>query len=142
MNGPVVALRRITVSNELRVLVVDDHPINRLVFTEIFTSLGCAVSVAETGAQALSVSTVDHFDLICLDRHMPGLSGDEVAKRLPDEQFVLAWSTDVSGLPPCFNGVLAKPISLAAAAGAMNRAVAWRTCGAGGGYPVDPRIAA
>jgi CheY-like chemotaxis protein len=124
------------VSSELRVLVVDDHPINRLVLTEILTHLGCTVSVAENGAQALSISTVDHFDLICLDRHMPGLSGDEVAARLSDDQFVLAWSTDPSDLPQRFNGALAKPVSLAAAQAAMTRALAWRT----GGAPHDPEV--
>jgi CheY-like chemotaxis protein len=113
-------------SNDLRVLVVDDHPVNRLVLSEIFTHLGCDVSVAEDGVQALSTSTVDHFDLICLDRHMPGLSGDEVAAHLPDEQFVLAWSTDLSDLPHRFNGTLSKPVSLAAAQGAMLRATVWR----------------
>ena len=114
-------------SDGLRILVVDDHPVNRLVLTEIFTHLGGVVSVAEDGAQALSTSSVDHFDLVCLDRHMPGLSGDEVAARLPGEQFVLAWSTDLSDLPERFNGVLAKPVSLAAAELAMVRAQAWRT---------------
>lgn len=114
-------------SNDLRVLVVDDHPINRLVLTEVFTHLGCIVSVAEDGAQAISTSSVDHFDLICLDRHMPGLSGDDVVSHLPDEQFVLAWSTDVSDLPARFNGTLSKPVDLASAQSAMERATAWRT---------------
>jgi CheY-like chemotaxis protein len=114
------------VSNDLRVLVVDDHPVNRLVLSEIFAHLGCIVSVAEDGAQALSTSGVDHFDLICLDRHMPGLSGDEVASNLPAEQFVLAWSTDLTDLPVRFNGVLSKPVTVVAAYNAMARATAWR----------------
>ncbi|WP_293370015.1 response regulator [Phenylobacterium sp.] len=113
-------------SSDLRVLVVDDHPVNRLVLSEIFTHLGCDVCVAEDGAQALTTSSVDHFDLICLDRHMPGLSGDEVACSLPDEQFVLAWSTDLADLPDRFNGTLSKPVSLLAVQGAILRARAWR----------------
>jgi CheY-like chemotaxis protein len=135
-NGPEEA----ELSNDLRVLVVDDHPVNRLVLTEIFTHLGCDVSVAEDGAQALSTSSVDHFDLICLDRHMPGLSGDDVASSLPAEQFVLAWSTDLSDLPARFNGTLSKPVSLAAAQCAMLRATAWRELAAGRNLP--PRSAA
>jgi CheY-like chemotaxis protein len=112
--------------NDLRVLVVDDHPVNRLVLTEIFAHLGCIVSNAEDGARALSASSVDHFDLICLDRHMPGLSGDDVAARLPAEQFVLAWSTDLSELPERFNGTLCKPVTVIAAQSAIRRAAAWR----------------
>lgn len=114
----------------LRVLIVDDHPVNRLVLTEIFTHLGCDVSTAEDGAKALSSSGVDHFDLICLDRHMPGLSGDEVAARLAADQFVLAWSTDLTDLPERFNGALCKPVTLAGAQAALVRAAAWRArCG-------------
>lgn len=113
-------------SAELRVLVVDDHPVNRLVMGELLSHLGCVVTMAEDGAQALCTSSVNRFDLICLDRHMPGLSGDEVAERLPDEQFVLAWSTDVSDLPRRFNGTLSKPVTLPALQAALERAQAWR----------------
>ncbi|HEY0435440.1 MAG TPA: response regulator [Phenylobacterium sp.] len=120
----------------LRVLVVDDHPINRLVMTELFTQLGCAVTEAEDGEQALSMSSAETFDLICLDRHMPGLSGDEVLSRLPDEQFVMAWSTDLCDLPERFNGVLAKPITLASAQAALEKAVARRAAQA----PRFPRL--
>jgi len=130
------------VSQSLRVLVVDDHPVNRLVLSELLKELGCAVSVAEDGAQALSTSAVDHFDLICLDRHMPGLTGDEVAERLPAEQFVLAWSTDLSDLSKRFNGVLSKPVTIAAAQAAMKRAEAWRTRIATQGQPARRGIAA
>jgi CheY-like chemotaxis protein len=129
-------------SDDLRILVVDDHPVNRLVLTEIFAHLGCVVSVAADGAQALSASRVEHFDLICLDRHMPGISGDEVASSLPAEQFVMAWSTDLTDLPDRFNGVLSKPVTLAAAQTAMERADAWRAALARGERPTGRRAAA
>jgi CheY-like chemotaxis protein len=117
-------------SSDLRVLVVDDHPVNRLVLGEIFAHLGCAVTTAHDGPEALCVSRVEHFDLICLDRHMPGLSGDQVAAALPADQFVLAWSTDLTDLPNRFNGTLSKPVSIAAALGALLRATAWRVASA------------
>jgi CheY-like chemotaxis protein len=113
-------------SSELRVLVVDDHPVNRLVLTEILAHLGCAVTTAQDGAEALHASRVDHFDLICLDRHMPGLSGDDVVAALPADQFVLAWSTDLADLPDRFNGTLSKPLCIAEAHTALLRAAAWR----------------
>lgn len=115
---------------ELRVLVVDDHPVNRLVLTELLSHLGCAVSAVEDGAQALAATSSEVYDLVCLDRHMPGLSGDDVAARLPAEQFVLAWSTDLSDLPARFNGVLPKPVTIEAATRALQRVAAWRA-GAG-----------
>jgi CheY-like chemotaxis protein len=115
------------VSDEIRVLVVDDHPVNRLVLSEILMHFGCDVSTAEDGALALDVAAAGGFDLICLDRHMPGLSGDEVAAALPPDQFVLAWSTDLTDLPKRFNGVMSKPVTLAAAERALQRALAWRS---------------
>ena len=110
----------------LRVLVVDDHPVNRRVLSEVLTHLGCEVAVAEDGAQALAAVADEPFDLVCLDRHMPGLSGDAVAARLPPGQFVLAWSTDTADLPARFDGVLAKPVTIAAAREAMAQAEARR----------------
>jgi|SRR5579859_51110 len=115
----------------LRVLVVDDHPINRLVMGEVFGQFGCVVTLVEDGGQALRAVAIEDFDLICLDRHMPGLSGDEVLAQLPADQFVMAWSTDTTDLPQRFNGVLAKPVNLAAAEVALARAKAWRAARAG-----------
>jgi CheY-like chemotaxis protein len=72
------------------------------------------VSTANDGFQALAAASVGAFDLICLDRHMPGVSGDDVVSGLPHDQFVLAWSTDPLNLPRRFNGVLPKPVTAAA----------------------------
>jgi CheY-like chemotaxis protein len=82
-------------------------------------------------------SSIERFDLICLDRHMPGLSGDEVAVGLPADQFVLAWSTDLTDLPSRFNGALSKPVTLDAVQGAITRATAWQISLArrAGGFP-------
>lgn len=125
-------------SGDLRILVVDDHPVNRHILAELFTAVGCEVATAESGPDALAASSVAHFDLICLDRHMPGLSGDEVAAGLRADQFVLAWSTDLTDLPARFNGALSKPVTLGAVQGAIARAIAWRisqACGRAGGFP-------
>ena len=107
---------------ELRVLVVDDHPINRLVCKELLQLLGCSVDTAEDGEQALEATRAKPYDLICLDRHMPGMHGDDVLARLPADQFVVAWSTDSDGVPPRFNGWLDKPISIPAAAAVIDAA--------------------
>ncbi|UTP40916.1 response regulator [Phenylobacterium sp. LH3H17] len=107
-------------------LIADDHPINRLVFQEMFRHLGCTVDVVEDGEQALLVAATACFDLICLDRHMPGFSGDEVAALLPSEQFVVAWSTDLMDLPARFNSVLSKPLTAESAVRVISMARAWR----------------
>lgn len=121
-------------------LVVDDHPINRLVFREIFGHLDCAVHEADRGEEALLAAAIDGFDLICLDRHMPGLTGDEIAAQLPKDQFVVAWSTDLTDLPSRFNAVLAKPLTADSAARAIALARAWRNETLRIQTPVYPRL--
>jgi CheY-like chemotaxis protein len=113
-------------SCDLHVLVVDDHPVNRRILSDIFSQLGCVVATAHDGLDALAASSVEAFDLICLDRHMPGLGGDDIVYCLPREQFVLAWSTDERDLPGRFNGTLAKPVTVTGAAAAMAAAGRWR----------------
>lgn len=108
-----------------RVLVADDHPINRLVFQEIFEHLGCMVRAVDSGEEALVAAALEAFDVICLDRHMPGLSGDEVARQLPKDQFVVAWSTDLTDLPARFNGILAKPLTAESACRTVQSARVW-----------------
>ncbi|MDZ4372633.1 MAG: response regulator [Phenylobacterium sp.] len=109
-------------SNALRVLVADDHPINRLVFREVFEQLGCDVEAVETGENAIRIAASVDFDLVCLDRHMSGVTGDEVAGQLSKEQFVVAWFTDLANLPARFNGILAKPLTAVSAANALSLA--------------------
>ena len=110
----------------LRVLIADDHPINRLVFRELFEYLGCDVHAVEDGEQAIVAAAAADFDLVCLDRHMPGFTGDEVAALLPKDQFVVVWSTELTDLPARFNAVLAKPLTAQSAAKALSLASAWR----------------
>ena len=110
------------------VLVVDDHPINRLVLTQIFEHLGWRVTTANDGPDALAVvaAAARPFDLICLDRHMPGMSGDDLLDQLPGDSYVVVWSTDTLDLPSRYNGVLPKPVSIAAAAEVAAAATARR----------------
>lgn len=67
-------------------LIVDDHPMVRDAFQRILTSfLGPVSLTAETasnGAEALSKTTEQKFDLVLMDFNMPGKSGDQVTKDL------------------------------------------------------------
>jgi CheY-like chemotaxis protein/anti-sigma regulatory factor (Ser/Thr protein kinase) len=66
----------------LRVLVVDDHPVNRAVTAELVTEAGHACETADTGEDALSALSARPIDLVLLDLHMPGLDGAEVLARI------------------------------------------------------------
>lgn len=66
----------------LRVLVVDDIPVNRMVVSRMLQARGLKVMEAASGAEALEMLDSEEVDLVFLDLHMPGLDGIEVARRL------------------------------------------------------------
>jgi signal transduction histidine kinase/CheY-like chemotaxis protein/HPt (histidine-containing phosphotransfer) domain-containing protein len=62
------------------VLVVDDHPTNRLVLSRQVTALGYGVMTAEDGEEGLAVCKVRRVALVLTDCNMPRLSGYEFAR--------------------------------------------------------------
>ena len=66
----------------LRVLVVDDHDINRRAVELILTPLGCDIATAADGMAALRLCEVEAFDVIFMDVRMPELDGRETTRRL------------------------------------------------------------
>jgi CheY-like chemotaxis protein len=70
-----------------RALIADDSPLVVELLKKILEDLGVEVVTAETGSEGLELGLEAHssarpFDVILLDVVMPGLSGNEVAKRL------------------------------------------------------------
>lgn len=65
-----------------RVLVVDDDPTQRLLLSELLQPPGFRSWVVESGAAALALAQAQAFDLVLLDKYMPGLTGDETCRRL------------------------------------------------------------
>jgi signal transduction histidine kinase/ActR/RegA family two-component response regulator len=66
----------------LRVLVVDDHDINRRAVELILAPLGCDISTAADGMAALRHCETAAFDVIFMDVRMPELDGRETTRRL------------------------------------------------------------
>ena len=58
-----------------RVLLVDDHPMNRELGSTILGLLGCEVTLAENGALAVEAARRGDFDVILMDVHMPVMDG-------------------------------------------------------------------
>ena len=66
----------------MRVLVVDDHDINRRAIQLILQPLGCDIATAADGMAALRICETSDFDLIFMDVRMPELDGRETTRRL------------------------------------------------------------
>jgi CheY-like chemotaxis protein len=64
------------------VLVVDDNPVNVKVATLFLRKLGCDSTSVEDGVAALKACGQREFDVVLLDRQMPGLDGCDVAREL------------------------------------------------------------
>ena len=66
-----------------RVLVVDDHPVNRDVLVLQLELLGIAADTAENGVDALGgMGDAGHYAAVLADIHMPHMDGHELARRL------------------------------------------------------------
>jgi DNA-binding response OmpR family regulator len=66
----------------MRVLLVEDHPrLARTVETALKRE-GMAVDVAFDGREALARLTLNTYDVVVLDRDLPGVSGDDVCRTL------------------------------------------------------------
>jgi DNA-binding response OmpR family regulator len=66
----------------MRVLVVEDNESVRDVVRRALTGRGLAVDSTGDGADAMYKLTLNDYDVVVLDRDLPGLSGDEVCRRL------------------------------------------------------------
>ncbi len=64
-----------TDDGRLRVLVVDDNPVNRQVAVLFLKPLNAIVVQASNGQEALDAMETHRFDIVLLDMHMPVLDG-------------------------------------------------------------------
>lgn len=65
-----------------RVLVVDDDGSQRALQSEILSPPRYLVTEARDGAEALALIPGGGFDVVLLDKRMPGIDGDEVCRRI------------------------------------------------------------
>jgi two-component system sensor histidine kinase EvgS len=66
----------------LNILVVDDHPANRLLLCQQLGFLGHYYEAAEQGAAGLQVWLDGHFDLIIADCNMPVMNGYDLTRAI------------------------------------------------------------
>jgi DNA-binding response OmpR family regulator len=66
----------------MRVLVVEDEQVLARAVARGLRRQGMAVDLALDGAEALEKATVNHYDVIVLDRDLPEVHGDQVCRTL------------------------------------------------------------
>lgn len=69
-------------SLEAHVLLVEDHPVNREVAVAVLDSLGCRVTVAEDGRQAVEACRAGRFDVVLMDIQMPEMDGRQATRAI------------------------------------------------------------
>lgn len=109
-----------------RILVAEDHPINRKVVTAMLERLGFAPVLVGDGQEVLASLDREAFDLVLMDCQMPHLDGYEATRRLramPSRNQnvpVIALTAnamkgdDIRCLEAGMNDFLPKPVQLAA----------------------------
>jgi signal transduction histidine kinase/CheY-like chemotaxis protein len=65
-----------------RILIVEDHPLNRMVLEGMLEAHGFKADEAHDGKQALDAWAAGPYDLILMDCHMPVMDGLECTRRL------------------------------------------------------------
>ncbi|SDI62895.1 ATP-binding protein [Pseudomonas panipatensis] len=109
----------------LRILLVEDVPLNREVAHDLLARDGHAVTLAEDAEPALALCREQAFELILLDMHLPGLSGVELCRAIRQQTAgrnrqtpILAFTASVQPamvrryFDAGMQGVLAKPLRL------------------------------
>lgn len=65
----------------LKVLVVDDNHINRLLINKVLTKWGATADFAENGVQAIEkLENTPDFDVVLMDIYMPEMGGIEATQ--------------------------------------------------------------
>ena len=66
----------------LKILLVEDSPINQLVTNDILVNMGHEVEIAENGLDALTCLQLQDFDVVLMDCQLPGIDGYETTRRI------------------------------------------------------------
>lgn len=71
--------------HHLRILLVEDNPINQQIARELLESANIDVDIAQNGKialECLQAHAVDHYQLVFMDVQMPEMDGHEATKRI------------------------------------------------------------
>ncbi len=121
----------------IKVLIVDDEPMNLVVASGLFKDYNMITDTAESGKEAIAKYERNDYDVIFLDHMMPEMDGVEAMKKLKliaerkgkNLCTIALTANAISGaremfLREGFNGFISKPIKITEFERVMNRALA------------------
>jgi PAS domain S-box-containing protein len=119
-----MAVQAVTnLTNSPQVLVVEDNPVNGVIMQRTLERLGCQVTLATNGSQAVTLCLGNAYDVVFMDYHLPELDGVSATRIIRNRESgrrtpILALTASVleqdhklfidSGM----DGVIAKPTRL------------------------------
>ncbi|SFU03673.1 two-component system, NarL family, capsular synthesis sensor histidine kinase RcsC [Kosakonia arachidis] len=78
----VVEDNEVSRNDDMMILVVDDHPINRRLLADQLGSLGYQCKTANDGVDALNVLSKNQIDIVLSDVNMPNMDGYRLTQRI------------------------------------------------------------
>ncbi len=86
-SGSVLFVERL---DGMRVLVVDDNELNRLLARKLLERVGATVEEEVDGADAVARLGLEQFDVVLMDWQMPGLDGIQATQRIREREKTLS----------------------------------------------------
>lgn len=109
--------RKVIMSNQSPILIVDDNQINRQYFSMSLKKTFSHVDLAESGINAINQAKNNNYDLILMDIRMPEMDGYETTKNIRllenhQKTIIIATSAEniTSQQKDLFDDFIAKPI--------------------------------
>jgi len=108
----------------LKILVVEDNPLNQKLILKVLHKLGYHPQLANTGLEAVDTCRQEDYDLILMDLQMPDMDGMEAARVISREKgpqerpIIIALTANVSATVEanCYDagmsGYLTKPLNI------------------------------
>lgn len=124
---PTSAVRAVATKMGLRVLLVEDNTVNRILAQRQFARLGHALDTVTTGAAGIAAALRGGYDVVLMDRHLPDIDGVETTRRIraaelemakPQRVRIIAVTADVTPghqeecLAAGMDGFISKPVDL------------------------------
>ena len=105
------------VGRAIKILLVDDEPEVAEVIELMLIQLGHQVLALNDGRRALEAFSSTVYDLVITDLHMPGLSGQELARAVKERKpgtpvlMITGWGLQVDVSKMSGDRVIAKPVT-------------------------------